>query len=84
MNRRTSQYGIAGCIFAPVVAVIYAIVRLYVLSQSIDWSILVVNVIAFAAISGFLIYLRKKDKDLKEKRSSSEIRTKVIPRISND
>jgi hypothetical protein len=37
-----------------------------VLSQRIDWSILVVNVIAFAAISGFLIYLTKKDKDLKE------------------
>jgi membrane protein YdbS with pleckstrin-like domain len=66
MNRRTIQYGIAGCIFALAAAVIYAIVRLYVLSQRVDWSILVVNVIAFAAISGVLIYLRKKDNDLKE------------------
>jgi hypothetical protein len=66
MNRRTIQYGIASCIFALAAAVIYAIVRLYVLSQRVDWSILVVNVIAFAAIGGVLIYLTKKDNDLKE------------------
>jgi fluoride ion exporter CrcB/FEX len=66
MNRRTIQYGIAGCIFALAAAVIYAIVMLYVLSQRVDWSILVVNVIAFTAIGGVLIYLRKKDNDLKE------------------
>ena len=66
MKRQTIQYGIAGCILALAAAVIYAVVRLYVLSQRVDWSILIVNVIAFAAIGGFLIYLTKKDKDLKE------------------
>jgi hypothetical protein len=66
MNSGTIQYSIAGCILALAVAVIYAIVKLYVLSQRVDWSILIVNVIAFAAISGVLIYLTKKDKDLKE------------------
>jgi membrane protein YdbS with pleckstrin-like domain len=66
MKRVTIQYGIAGCIFALAAAVIYAVVRLYVLSQRVDWSILIVNVIAFAAICSFLIYLTKKDKDLKE------------------
>jgi membrane protein YdbS with pleckstrin-like domain len=66
MNSGTIHYGIAGCILALAVAVIYAIVKLYVLSQRVDWSILIVNVIAFAAISGVLIYLTKKDKDLKE------------------
>jgi membrane protein YdbS with pleckstrin-like domain len=60
MNRGTIQYGIAGCILALAIAVIYAIVKLYVLSQRVDWSILIVNVIAFAAISGVLIYLSKK------------------------
>jgi hypothetical protein len=60
MNSGTIQYGIAGCILALAVAVIYAIVRLHVLSQRVDWSILIVNVIAFAAISGVLIYLTKK------------------------
>ena len=47
-------------------ATIYAIVRLYVLSQRVDSSTLLVNVIGFAAIAGILIYLTKKDKDLEE------------------
>ena len=66
MKRRTLQYGVAGCIIALVAATIYAIVRLYVFSQRVDSSILLVNVIGFAAISCVLIYLTKKDKDLQE------------------
>ena len=66
MNRRTIRYGIACCIVALAVAVMYAIVRLYVLWHRIDLSVLLVNVIAFAAIAGVLIYLTKKDKDLEE------------------
>lgn len=66
MNRRTIRYGIACCIVALAVAVMYAIVRLYVLWHRVDLSILLVNVIAFAAIAGVLIYLTKKDKDLEE------------------
>lgn len=66
MNRRTIRYGIACCIVALAVAVMYAIVRLYVLWHRVDLSILLVNVIAFAAIAAVLIYLTKKDKDLEE------------------
>jgi fluoride ion exporter CrcB/FEX len=66
VKRRTLQYGVAVCIIALVAATIYAIVRLYVFSESVDWSILLVNVIGFAAISCVLIYLTKKDKDLEE------------------
>ena len=66
MNRRTIRYGIAGCIVALAAAVIYAMVRLYVFSQRVDSSILLVNVIGFAVITGVLIYLTKKDKDLEE------------------
>lgn len=66
MNRRTIRYGIAGCIVALAAAIIYAIVRLYVLWQRMDLSILLVNVIGFAAIAGVLIYLTKKDKDLEQ------------------
>lgn len=66
MNRRTIRYGIACCIVALAVAVMYAIVRLYVLWHRADLSVLLVNVIAFAAIAGVLIYLTKKDKDLEE------------------
>jgi drug/metabolite transporter (DMT)-like permease len=66
VKRRTLQYGVAVCIIALVAATIYAIVRLYVFSQRVDSSILLVNVIGFAAISCVLIYLTKKDKDLEE------------------
>ncbi len=66
MNRRKIHYAMTGCIAALAVAVIYAMVRLFVLAQRVDASILVVNVIAFACIAGFLIYLTKKDRDLEE------------------
>jgi hypothetical protein len=66
VKRRTIRYGVAGCIIALVAATMYAIVRLYVFSQRVDLSILLVNVIGFAAIAGVLIYLTKKDKDLEE------------------
>jgi membrane protein YdbS with pleckstrin-like domain len=66
VNRRTIRYAIIGCIVALAVAIIYAIVKLYVLSQRVDSSILLVNVIAFAAISCVLIYLTKKERDLEE------------------
>lgn len=66
MNRRTIRYAIFGCIAALAAAVAYAIVRLYVLSQRIDASILFTNVVLFAAIAGVLIYLTKKEKDIDE------------------
>jgi Ca2+/Na+ antiporter len=58
VKRRTIRYGVA--------ATMYAIVRLYVFSQRVDLSILLVNVIGFAAIACILIYLTKKEKDLEE------------------
>lgn len=66
MYKKTIHYGIIGCLLALGIAVTYAMVRLYVLSQRVDWSIMVVNVIGFGIISAFLFYLMKKDKDLKE------------------
>jgi len=66
VNRRTIRYAIFGCIAALAAAVAYAIVRLYVLSQRIDASILFTNVVLFAAIAGVLIYLTKKEKDIDE------------------
>ncbi len=66
VNRRTIRYGIAGCLVALAAAIMYAIVRLYILWHRVDLSILVVNVVGFAAIAGLLIYLTKKDKDLEE------------------
>jgi hypothetical protein len=66
MNRRTTRYAMACCIVALSAAVIYAMVKLFVLAQRVDASILFVNVIAFVGIAGFLMYLAKKDKDLEE------------------
>ncbi len=60
MKRHTIRYGIVGCIVALAAAIIYAIIRLYVLGYRADFSILLVNVVAFAAIAGMLIYLTKK------------------------
>jgi protein-S-isoprenylcysteine O-methyltransferase Ste14 len=57
----------AGCIVALAAAVVYAIVRLYVLSQRFDASIIVINVVVFAGIAGFMIYLTKKERDLEKK-----------------
>ena len=66
VNRRTIRYGIACCIVALAAAITYAIVRLYILWHRVDLSILLVNVIGFAAIACLLIYLTKKEKDLEE------------------
>jgi hypothetical protein len=54
------------CIAALAGTIVYAIVRLYVMAQRVDASILVTNVILFAVIAGVLIYLTKKDRDIEE------------------
>lgn len=66
MNKRTIRYSIVGCIAALVASIVYAIVKLYVLAQRADASILFVNVILFTIIAGILIYLTKKEQDLGE------------------
>jgi len=70
VNRRTIRYAMAGCIAALAAAVIYAMVRLFVLSQRVDASIFVINVVVFAGIAGFMIYLTKKERELDEKEFS--------------
>jgi hypothetical protein len=67
MDRRTIHYAMAGCVMALAAAVVYAIVRLFVLSQRVDAAIIIVNVVVFGGIAGFMIYLTKKERDLKEK-----------------
>ncbi len=66
MNKRTIRYSIVGCIAALVASIVYAIVKLYVLAQRADASILFVNVILFTIIASILIYLTKKDQDIGE------------------
>jgi hypothetical protein len=66
VNKRTIRYAIIGCIGGLAAVVVYAMVRLYVLHQRVDASIFVANVILFAAIAAFLIYLTKKQMDIEE------------------
>jgi hypothetical protein len=46
----------------------YAFVRLFLLGQRADISILLVNVVLFTAIAGVLIYVLKKERDLQQEK----------------
>lgn len=67
VNIQTIRYAMAGCIVALAAAVVYAMVRLFVIAQRVDTSIIVINVVVFAGIAGFMIYLAKKERDIEEK-----------------
>lgn len=66
MNKRTIRYAIVGCIAALVATVAYAVVKLYVLAQRADASIIFTNVILFAIIAGVFIYLTVKERNAEE------------------
>jgi hypothetical protein len=68
LNSRTILYAKIICIAAMAVSAGYAFVRLFVLSQRADISILLVNVVLFTAIAGVLIYVLKKERDLQQER----------------
>ena len=67
VNAQRIRYAMAGCIVALAAAVAYAMIRLFVMSQRVDASIFVINVVVFAGIAGFMIYLAKKERDIEEK-----------------
>ncbi len=66
MDRKAIRLGKSACIAAMAAVVIYSFTRLYVLSQRVDISILLLNVVAFAGIAGVFIYLSKKERDIEE------------------
>ncbi|MCI0563103.1 MAG: hypothetical protein MN733_31885 [Nitrososphaera sp.] len=68
MDKQTIRYAKAGCIAAMASSVAYAFVKLYLLGQRADLSILIINIIVFSAVGAFLIYLSKKERDLEEGR----------------
>lgn len=69
VERQTIRYAMIGCIAALAAAVVYAVVRLFIMSQRFDVSIFIVNVVVFAGIAGFMIYLTVKEKELDKKES---------------
>jgi hypothetical protein len=68
LNSRTILYAKIICIVALAASAGYAFVRLFVLSQRADVSILLVNVILFSAIAVVLIYVLKKERDLHQEK----------------
>lgn len=66
MQRKTLRLAKALCIAGLAAIALYAFTRLYVMSQRADLSILLLNVVLFAAIAGVLIYLSKKERDLEK------------------
>jgi hypothetical protein len=66
VNKQTLRYAIAGCVAVMAAVVVYAFVRLYVLGERADISILVLNVGVFAGVAVVLIYLTKKQRDIEE------------------
>jgi hypothetical protein len=67
LNARTIGLARAFCIAALVAITIYAFTRLYLFSQRVDTSILILNVVLFAAIAGVLVYLSRKERELEER-----------------
>jgi hypothetical protein len=65
-NPRRIKIAIILCIVILFTSVVYASVKLYVLRQRIDLSIVIINVFIFAIITGIIIYLSKKQRDIEE------------------
>ena len=65
-NPRRIKIAIISCIVILFASVVYASVKLYVLRQRIDLSIVIINVFIFAIIAGIIIYLSKKQRDIEE------------------
>jgi drug/metabolite transporter (DMT)-like permease len=55
--------GIIICILLLFAFSMYAILKLYILRQRVDASVIVINFVLFTAVTGVMIYLSKKQKD---------------------
>ena len=66
MDKRDLRLAKLACVAALGSITIYAFVRLYVMSQRADASILLINGVLFTAVAGVLIYLFKKERDLEQ------------------
>lgn len=66
MNLRTIRLAKLLCLAGMVAITLYAFGRLYLSGERADLSILLLNVVLFAAMAVALIYLSKKEKDIDE------------------
>lgn len=58
--------GIAVCIILLFAFSTYAIVKLYILRQRVDASVIFINLVLFTAVTGIMIYFSKKQRDYDE------------------
>jgi ABC-type multidrug transport system permease subunit len=66
MRRKHVDYAIVGCLFVLVACILYSVVKLYILFQRVDISIIVSNVILFAIVAAAILLLLKKRSDIEE------------------
>ena len=66
MRKKYIDYTIVGCLLVLVVLILYSVVKLYVLFQRIDMSIIISNVIVFAIVATAILFLLKKRSDIEE------------------
>ena len=66
MRRKHVDYVIVGCLFVLVACILYSVVKLYILFQRVDISIIVSNVILFAIVAAAILLLLKKRGDIEE------------------
>jgi hypothetical protein len=66
MRKKYIDYAIVGCLLVLVVLILYSVVKLYILFQRVDMSIIITNVIVFAIVAAAILFLLKKRSDIEE------------------
>lgn len=66
MRKKYIDYAIIGCLLVLVVLILYSVVKLYILFQRVDISIIVSNVIVFTIVAVAILFLLKKRSDAEE------------------
>ena len=66
MKKKHIDHALVGCLFVLVVSVVYAIIKLYIFFQRIDMSIIISNIVLFAAVAGVILFLLKMRRDVEE------------------
>jgi hypothetical protein len=66
MRKKYIDHAIVGCLLVLVVLILYSVVKLYILFQRVDMSIIITNVIVFTIVAAAILFLLKKRSDIEE------------------
>jgi membrane protein DedA with SNARE-associated domain len=67
MRKKYIDYSIVGCLLLLVILILYSVVKLYILFQRADMSIIISNVIVFAIVAAAILFLLKKRSDIEDR-----------------